>query len=276
MMQIFSKLIPTTPTFNLPTNSIILSPENNLNTYFLVDQHVRSLMFLFTIYFPEDFLWMSCAISFDFLPGGIIIPGVMDFKIFKPNIYSDTQMIINDVIRLIIVLLFLVFMVMEYRRNADKQVKSHREYYLDNLFSNKTCLNLFIFILFMICFVTKLVYCYNDEKDYLDLTKVQYKDSYSVASKYNQVFYLESFLFAAVSLKILAFLKLNSHIKLYFTSLELAISVFFKYSIFFVMIMLGYASIGYIIWGPYIEEFGSIGDSFLQILLFTMGKKLIN
>jgi hypothetical protein len=117
-MVIFSKLIPTTPTFNKHTNSTIMLPINNIDTYFLVDSNVRSLMFLFTIYFPSDNLSMSCLIGIDFLPTGLIIPGIMDFKVFVPNIYSSNGLILTDSIRMIIVILFLVFMILNYIERA--------------------------------------------------------------------------------------------------------------------------------------------------------------
>jgi hypothetical protein len=142
-----------------------------------------------------------------------------------------------------------------------------------SLFKSTTALNLTIFIFYSISFALKLTYCFNNEKDYFDINGDEFKYTYSIASYYNQVFYFESLLFASVVIKIFTFLKLNDKIKLYFSSIELGMTIFVKYSIFFVTIFIGYACIANIIWGPYLEEFAIVGDSFLIILLFTMGKK---
>jgi hypothetical protein len=272
-MTIFTKMIPTSPTFGKPSNSTTYPSLNDVNTYFLVNREVRSLMLLFTLYFPYEDEWMSCLISFDFLPTGALIPGKLEFKMFKPNIYSDSGMIATDIIRMLIVFIFLLFMVVDYYQKAkkDEQTEENSFPFLNHFLSAKTCLNLFIFILYIISFAFKFQHCYKSEDDYFNIEGTNYKDTFSLASFYNEVFYYESLLSAAVMIKILTFLRLNDHIKLFFASIEMGISIFVKYCVFFIVILLIYACIAHMLWGPYIDEFGSFGEAFLQILFFTMG-----
>lgn len=61
-MYMFAKLIPVHSGFGKPTNTTSVTSENNIDTYFLVSKDVRSLMFLFTLYFPFENVWMSCVI----------------------------------------------------------------------------------------------------------------------------------------------------------------------------------------------------------------------
>lgn len=272
-MCLFTKMIPTSPTFGKPTNSTTYSSLNDANSYFLVDSQVRSLMVLFTIYFPYEDEWMSCLISFDFLPTGALLPGKLEFKMFKPDIYSDSSMIATDIIRMVIAFIFLVFMFVDYFQKAKKEDQSDENSFplITHFLSAKTFLNLFIFILYVISFAFKFQHCYKSEDDYYNIDGTNYIDTYSLASYYNEVFYYESLLSAAVMTKILTFLRLNDNVKLFFTSIEMGLSIFVKYFSFFIVILVIYACIALMLWGPYIDNFDSFGQSFLQILFFTMG-----
>jgi hypothetical protein len=273
-MSFFSDLIPIHSTFNKPLTTNSIPPENLITTFFLVDPAVRSLFFLFTLYFPSDKNFMSCLIQIEFLPTGIIVPGTMEFRVFKPNIYSSKSLIITDVIRFLIVFMFLIFMIIEFVKSYKD--KSEGSNFYDAIVNTKTILTLFIFFMYAVSFFLKLTKCYNDETKFLNINADVYIDSLDISDSYNTIFYYESLIFAAVSIKILTFLRLNDHIKLFFTSIESAITVFIKYSFFFITILLGYSCIAYILWGPYITDFKSFGNSFLQILLFSMGNNYYN
>jgi hypothetical protein len=272
-MCLFTKMIPISSTFGKPSNSTTYSSLNDANTYFLVDSQVRSLMLLFTLYFPYEDEWMSCIISFDFLPTGVFLPGKSEFKMFKPNIYSDSGMIATDIIRIVIAFIFLVFMFVDYYQKAKKEEQTDENSFplLNHFLTAKTYLNLFIFILYIISFSFKFQHCYKSEDDYFNIQGTNYRDTYSLATFYNDVFYYESLLSAAVMIKILTFLRLNDNIKLFFASIEMGLSIFVKYFTFFIVILLIYACIALMLWGPYIDDFSSFGKSFLQILFFTMG-----
>jgi hypothetical protein len=92
-----------------------------------------------------------------------------------------------------------------------------------------------------------------------------------VSYQFNNIFFIESLLFAAVSLKILDFLQLNDYIKLFFNSIDLGFSRFSKYMLIITCVYLFYASICMIVWGPFIEEYSSFGNAFIQLFLMSMG-----
>jgi hypothetical protein len=278
-MAVFSKLIPTTPTFNRPSTSVLISSENNIDTYFLVNKSVRNLNFLFTLYFPDDDEWMSVLIGFDLPATGVLTAGRMDVKMFKPNIYSGNSLFLTDIIRLLICIIFIIMMIAEFRqkyfRSIDYGVNVNVDSILEYILTPKTCLNLFIFIMYLISFAYKLLYCSNNEKDFYNEKGTTYKDSYSVATYYNQIFYFECLLFFGVVLKILTFLTLNDYIRFFAQTVQMGIIIYVKYLILIVTIFVGYACIAHIIWGPYLDSFNSVSDSFLQVLLMTMGKRQI-
>ncbi len=62
LMSFFAKLLPIHREFNKPTILSTVTTINNIDTYFLVDKNVRNILFLFTLYFPYENNWMSCAI----------------------------------------------------------------------------------------------------------------------------------------------------------------------------------------------------------------------
>jgi hypothetical protein len=273
-MAVFSKLIPTTPTFNQPSTSAQITSANNIDTYFLVNRNVRSLQFLFTLYFPDEDQWMSVLIGFDLPPTGVIVAGLMDLKMFKPNIYSGNSLIITDVLRLLICILFIAMMITEFRQKYLRSIDYGLsvDSILEYIFTPKTALNLFIFLMYLVCFIYKLMYCYNNAVDFYSEKGTFYKDSYSVANYYSQIFYFECLLFGGVVLKILTFLTLNDHINFVAQSVQMGILIYVKYCIFFFIILIGYACIAHIIWGPFLDQYSTLEDSFLQMLLMTMGK----
>jgi hypothetical protein len=160
----------------------------------------------------------------------------------------------------------MIFMLLDFLEKRKRNTP-----YIEIILCTKTILDLLIFIMFFISLGIKFTKVYNDDDEFYSDDGSNYKNSTIVADKYNQIFYLESLLFALTSVKVLSFLKLNDQIKLFFSSIETGIIIFAKYSIFFIVILMGYACIAQILWGPYIDQFNTFGGSFLQILLFTMG-----
>lgn len=219
---------------------------------------------------------MSVLIGFDLPATGVISAGRMNLKMFKPNIYSGNNLFLTDILRLLICTIFIMMMITEFRqkyfRSIDYGVNVNLDSILEYILTPKTCLNLFIFIMYIISFIYKLSYCNGNEKDFYDENAKTYKDSFSVAIYYNQIFYYECLLFFGVVLKILTFLTLNDHIRFFAQTVQMGIIIYVKYLVIVIIIFVGYACIAHIIWGPYLDTFNSVSDSFLQILLMTMGK----
>ena len=130
-------------------------------------------------------------------------------------------------------------------------------------------INLSIVILYIIAFSIKLAFLNGDNVNFFNTNK--YVNTYNIANYYNQVYYIECLLLIIVFHKILNFLKLYDYVRLFYASIFVGFITIAKYFIFIVFILLGYTSIAHILWGPFIEDYRSFGDSFLSILLFTAG-----
>ena len=92
-----------------------------------------------------------------------------------------------------------------------------------------------------------------------------------ISNSYNNVFFVESFLFTIVSLKIIDFFQLNDYIKLFFSSIDIAFIRYIKYMIFIVALFSIYAAICLIIFGPFSADFDTFGEAFIKLLLISMG-----
>jgi len=157
-------------------------------------------------------------------------------------------------------------MVFEIKQNFD--ITKHLK---NSILNPKNVLTVFCILLFIISLFYRLIYLSFNENEILRGNGLIYVDTNYVASIYTTVYLIECLLFAAVSLKLLIFLKLNDYVRLFYTSIENAFISFIKYSLFFLVVITGYTVISYIIWGPYINEYSTFGSAFVQNLMLTMG-----
>lgn len=204
-------MLPIQLSLNQPINTTSLPPKNLITSFFLVDPSVRSLSFMFTLYYPSEENFMCCFIQLEFLPTGILIASTMKLIVFYPNIYNTKSLILADFICFILVFIFLIFMFIEYFNYYTAKTLTEKPKLNDIIFNSKTFLNLFIFFMFCISFFYKLTKCFNNPSDFSN-ENLNLIDTFSVASAYNRVFYYESLIFAAVSIKILTFLRLNDYV----------------------------------------------------------------
>jgi len=200
------------------------------------------------------------------LPTGFLVPGHKEFKIFTPSIYQKKIYLILDIIRLIIVFIFMFLMGIDIYEKHKQNIK-----FVDAFFVPKTYLNLSLLIIYCFTFVTKFAYCNKSEKEFFKDGK-SYTDSFSLAENYEILFMLDSINFLLILIKFLSVFKLNTKIGLLYLINESAIIIFSKYLIFFIPVLIGFASVSQILWGEYLSNFETFGKSFLQILLFTAGK----
>lgn len=61
-IKLISKLIPISPQFQVQSNLTTVTTLLNLDTYFWINRNTRSIIFTFTLYFPDENNWMSCLI----------------------------------------------------------------------------------------------------------------------------------------------------------------------------------------------------------------------
>lgn len=143
---------------------------------------------------------------------------------------------------------------------------------IEAILNTKNLLTLSSIILFFIAFFIRMTKLTLDESFLMKQNGEKYIDTYSISNVHGEVFLIECLLFAAVSVKLCLFLKLNDYIRFFYSTLERGLISFLKYSLFFLLIITGYTIISYIIWGSNVKEFSSFGSAFIQILLFSMGK----
>lgn len=142
---------------------------------------------------------------------------------------------------------------------------------LSSVFTLKNLLNIFIIFLFGVSLLIR-VFFLNYSTMYFLENRDKIIDTFTISSIYNINYIYESLLFFLISIKVTIFLKLNDHIRLFFSTLENGMISFVKYSFFFMLILFGYTIVSYQIWGPYMEGFSTLTNSFQLTLLFSMGK----
>jgi len=157
------------------------------------------------------------------------------------------------------------------------EIKQNRELTKDlksSILDIKNILTVFTIILFIVSLFYRLVYLSSNEAYILSGNGYTYVDTYFIAGVYRTVYLLECLLAAAISVKLLIFLKLNDYIRLFYTTIENGFVSFARYSLFFIVIIFGYTVISHIIWGPFLKDYASLGTAFIQVLMLSMGKKI--
>jgi hypothetical protein len=140
-----------------------------------------------------------------------------------------------------------------------------------NIFSLKNILNILTIVFFVVSLFFRIVNLNTKTISLLEKKDEDFIDSYFISWSYNVSYLIESLLFFLSSIKLTLFLKISDYINLFYTTLNKGILSFIQYSFFFLLILFGYTIVAHIIWGPYIDGFQSLSDSFIMTLLFSMG-----
>ncbi len=180
-------------------------------------------------------------------------------KSYYPFIYINKISLLSDIVRGIIISFLTFFVFCEIRKKFWKA-------FLDlNLI-----MNIIMIVNFLICIYFKIM---NSTKTLDELLENPEKFDFNrLADGYRLIYIYESIFFSLVSIKILVFLKLNKNFGMIYSTIESAVLIFLKYSLFYFIFLIGYSIFFYILYGPYIIEFSNLKSSIVQILLFTVGK----
>jgi hypothetical protein len=143
------------------------------------------------------------------------------------------------------------------------------------LLNSSLIFNGIIMALYLNALYLKLEYFSNNIEEIESLLNVEYFDFGLYSYYYNMMYDIESLLFFLAAVKIIIFVKLEQKLAFLYDIMEGAFIIFLKYSAFFIMFLLGFSIIFYIYYGPYILEFSNIPSSIIQVMLFTLGNKLI-
>jgi hypothetical protein len=154
--------------------------------------------------------------------------------------------------------------------------KYSKEKQLKVLFLNYSLIfNGIIMALYLNSLYLKLEYFSNNLNEINDLLNVEYFDFGLYSYYYNMMYDIESLLFFLATVKIIIFVKLEQKLAFLYDIMEGAFVIFLKYSAFFITILLGFAIIFHVFYGPYILEFSNIPSSIIQVMLLTLGILLI-
>jgi hypothetical protein len=241
--------------------------ENNVGKTFLIDESTRAFTFLFTLFFPNSGNWMNLAISIEVTPTGFVQQLKPVIRVFNPDVYSVNSILkIIDIMRTSIIGVLVVFLVLEIL----EKVEDFKVSFFGTL-NTKMLITIYLTIAFLINFYLKFRYFNNDYKAYYFVNKDKYIDTFWMAYYYNQLFFIESLLFAGISIKILDFLRINNYIKLFFTSFDFGYTLFLRYMTIVMCTIIFFTIVGHILWGPFMNNYLTVGKTLNQLLLFTMG-----
>ena len=163
--------------------------------------------------------------------------------------------------------LLLFFLIFEIREKFNQFRANFLEVLSANMF-----ITLYMVGSFTITYYLKLRYFSKNKTDLFVQNRDRYIDTFLMGYYYNQIFFIESILFAGICIKVLDFLRINDYVKLFFSSVNLGFSLFIKFMITIVCSLLILTVVSHILWGPFMKEFVNINNSLNQILLFTIGK----
>jgi hypothetical protein len=204
------------------------------------------------------------------MPTGTLIPTAPNFSIFRPNIYSlNGGILVADIIRLIIAFIFIYFVFLEVLEKINTYIDDIRKIY-----NPKMLITLIMVICYCYSFFLKVTQLQENESKYFIALMDSYIDTVSKSNYYHTCYYIESLILGAVLIKIFSFFKLLRKFKIFYISIENGFSIFGTYLIYLFCILVIFSVIANIIWGPYIAEFKYFSNSLVQILLFSLGKKI--
>ena len=202
----------------------------------------------------------------EFLPSGVVYAGKVEPRIFTPNIYlGKGPILVTDCLRIIFCIILLFFLVIDIKNKIQTSVE------LEDILTLKQILTIFILVLYLASFIIKILYLNQDPGYFYNHNANSYIDTYTLGYYYNQIYFIESVLFEGVSLKLLDFLILNDNIKLFFDCINIGIKSFFKYCILLMTIYIGYATIAFILYGPFLDDFSTFQGSLSRMLMMSIG-----
>lgn len=203
----------------------------------------------------------------EFLPTGRIYTGSIEARIFSPNIYEQaSSVLVTDVFRILCLIILSFFLVIDVK---DRLIIFPQNPIL--WVSFKQIFSIYIFIVYSISFIMKMIYCRNNPDDFYNPGNETQKDTYQIAFYYNEIFFIESVLFEGVSIKLLDFLILNDNFKLFSTCIHVGLKSFFKYILLVILTYTFFAVVSHLLYGPFIQDYESVLSSFRSILLISTG-----
>ena len=261
IIKYFSFLIPIDINYQKPKTSSISNDYETNNFYFFINEKVKSIQIFFTVYYPNDDIYLSCSITIkNTLLGNIIA--------MKPNIiifhikYFTKMIFAFEITRLVLITLYIVNNVILLIQ------RSKKTNILQILFSFDFILNSFIFCIIVSSFLIKIVFLNekNEYDKYFNHTTV-YIDTYSIALKYQFVNNFESIIFGLLVLRLIQFSSLLKSFHIIFSMNSKSFSILMKYIIFLILALISFSCS----FNLFYSKIGTFSLSIFNVILMSLG-----
>ena len=273
--------------YDLPYNINRTSWQSNitsLNASNYIDQSTRAVFLYINFYNPSQDLFISTEILFEFSNTGLVTPNHINVRTFKAYVFgtaSERGVRTAEFFRLFCIFYigyFLVFLKFYkiYRCYKTKSTykNSGKTNILSMIFDFKLVLELVIDISIMcLVFITfVMVHVASDKTSDEIINSNEYVDLVYKGELYDNVYILEGITQFLLVLKVLHVLTLIKLIRIIHKTTTLAFKQILTYMVIILPLVIAFTLIGMGIYGPFLNEYSTFGNSFVSVLFFSVGQ----
>ena len=288
-------------TLNAILNSLIyekLNSDNNNNNNnnnekenyfsFYNQKFIKSILIDFTLYDYNSntyfYVYLLYELGENFgkkLTKKEVIPFHPNLK----NIYYVNRIKILDIFRLIFIIFLFLFFIKNFidnfsdknqSKNFIKKKKNYDESKFYNIFSLHNILDLISFIFYLIIFIKKKHFLYQNQKKNENVS-INFEgfiipenfEYFNIANQYEIVVALESLLLLLLIIRIICFFKLK-RIKLFQLYLKISFIKIFPYFLIYIFLLLAFSIFANKLFGLHNNEFSEFKYSFFKIVQFSI------
>ena len=275
-------------TLNAILNSLIKEDVNSENYFSFFNQKItKSILIDFTLYDYNSNTYFYVYILYELGENFGKKLTKKDAIPFHPNlkkIYYGKRIKILDIFRLIIIIfLFLIFInnfVDNFSdKNKSKNFKKkkiiHNESKFYNIFSLHNFLDLLSFIFYLIIFIKKKHFLYQNQEKNENLTTIknfiipENFEYFTIANQYEIVIILESLLILILIIRIICFFKLK-RIKFFQFYLKKSLIRIFPYFFIYIFLLIAFSIFANKLFGLHNNNFSDFKKSFFKIVQFSI------
>ncbi len=261
IIKYFSFLIPLDNNYLKPKSSSSINDYETNQFYFFINEKVKSIQIFFTIYYPNDDIYLSCSITIKNTLLGNIIAMKPNIIIFHIN-YFTKMIFAFEITRLVLIILYIVNNVILLIQ------KSKETNILQILFSFDFLLNSILFIIIFSSFLIKIIFL-NEKNEYDKYfnNSTMYIDTYSIALKYQFVSNFESIIFGLLVLRLIQFMKIFKSFQMLLSINSKSFSILIKYIIFLIIALISFSCS----FNLYYPQIGTFSLSIFNVILMSLG-----